>query len=104
MREEVEKEKEEGTSPEAVRCWGGGGFTAEAAVKHNNLKKKKNLIKLSGFTNSTSHYIRRLSDVIGVIVSKTAGLMSVNASVTLHCPNFHVIVCFVLFFPACVQL
>lgn len=81
-----------------------GGFTAEAAVKHNNLKKKKNLIKLSGFTNSTSHYIRRLSDVIGVIVSKTAGLMSVNASVTLHCPNFHVIVCFVLFFPACVQL
>lgn len=40
MREEVEKEKEEGTSPEAVRCWG-GGFTAEAAVKHNNLKKKK---------------------------------------------------------------
>lgn len=82
----------------------GGGVYSWSCCKTQQLKKKKNLIKLSGFTNSTSHYIRRLSDVNGVIVSKTAGLMSVNASVTLHCPNFHVIVCFVLFFPACVQL
>lgn len=40
MREEVEKEKEEGTSPEAVRCWGGGVYSW-SCCKTQQLKKKK---------------------------------------------------------------